>query len=186
MLTIHDRFGERLGWGGVGEGKELKSCVGSWEQLCKQSGVVADAVLAVVVAVGRKQGLKLNDLDQGQSSYEYLKSFQNWLNDTLEQYTRLHKFIYPVLFLATIYIVAFNNLVVRKAGMTIWDKIMSNPDTLIYFGVPVLWIVPTVLITILITIFSAPIYRADVGTIYGSIIKKIDEMVKDMEELRGQ
>ena len=53
MLTIHDRFGEPLGWGGVGEGKELKSCVGSWEQLCKQSGVVADAVLAVVVAVWR-------------------------------------------------------------------------------------------------------------------------------------
>ena len=53
------------------------------------------------------------------------------------------------------------------------------------YGMPVYWILSMLLIIILLAIFGGRIYKWDLNIVYGRIIKKLDELITDMEDLRG-
>ena len=121
----------------------------------------------------------LNSLDKGSSSYEYLKSFRNWLNGMADKYARFYRFFYPVFF------IAFGIGMWRvMAHLGAVDKLLEKFDPGMWQGIPILWVLPLILVAILSGLFSKYIYREDLQSIYGREIKKLDEMISDMEELR--
>lgn len=142
-------------------------------------GVLIFLLLLLQVVLGYKSMQKLDSLDQTQSSYQYLKEFQSWIKNTMKDYVHLNRLSYPSFF-ACFFLGMWNSVNMEDVK----EHLMSDPDQLSVFGLP-LWIaLPGLIILILITIFSKPIYELDIKTIYGGIMTKLDEMVADMEELR--
>ena len=62
--------------------------------------------------------------------------------------------------------------------------IMDHPDTYLVFGLPLWGIIGIILVVCLLAFFGGRIYKWDLNIVYGRILKKLDEILADMEELR--
>ncbi|NOU58555.1 hypothetical protein [Marinifilum caeruleilacunae] len=140
--------------------------------------------LMLVVWAGKKQNDKLEELDVSLSSYDYLKSFDAWLNNAISQYMKIFRFLYPLLFLAIILGTLYADMSPFLRERTI-DKIMNDPDTVLLFGLPIYYITPMLVFLALVFLFSDKIYLFDIKLIYGNIFRKLKETIADMEELRA-
>ncbi|MFY0686678.1 MAG: hypothetical protein JXQ90_05915 [Cyclobacteriaceae bacterium] len=144
-------------------------------------GAVVFVTLLLLVVIGRKEAQNLAELDTGSNSYEYLKSFQGWQEEALKRFARIYQFVYPILFLA-VFLGTFFLKIGQQAS--IGEKVMNNPDTFLWMGLPVYWIVGLVILVGLVAYFSNTLYRFDINLIYGRTFRKIDELITEMEELR--
>ena len=54
------------------------------------------------------------------------------------------------------------------------------------YGIPVYWILSMLLIIILIAIFGERIYKWDLNLVYGGVLKKLAELISDMEDLQAE
>ena len=62
-------------------------------------GVYICALVLPVIIIAKKELKKSVNLSKGQSSYDYLMSFNNWLKSSIEVYSRYYKIFYPMLLL---------------------------------------------------------------------------------------
>jgi hypothetical protein len=159
--------------------------VGSFFAQVPLIGAFIFLILMWLVVVGRRQAKTLEKIDNSSSSYRYLKSFDEWLKASISEYGRIYRFVYPMLFLAFILGVFYSNLYENSAGESPITIIMNDPDTLIFYGIPVFWALGIVIFLGIVSYFSGLIYKFDLSTVYGRVFKKVDEILKDMEELRA-
>jgi hypothetical protein len=61
----------------------------------------------------------------------------------------------------------------------------SNPGVRLINGVPLVLIAGVMATAIVVDLLGAVIFDFDVNTVYRSVFRKLDEMVAEMEELRG-
>jgi len=61
----------------------------------------------------------------------------------------------------------------------------SNPDIHLVNGVPLILIVGVVVMAIVMELLGGVIFDFDVNTGYRSVFRKLEEMVAEMEQLRG-
>jgi hypothetical protein len=61
----------------------------------------------------------------------------------------------------------------------------SNSGIRLVNGIPLVLIAVVVAMTIVVDLFGGVIFDFDVNTVYRNIFRKLDEMVAEMEELRG-
>jgi hypothetical protein len=61
----------------------------------------------------------------------------------------------------------------------------SNPDIRLVNGVPLVLIAGVVATALEVDLLGGVIFDFDVNTVYRSVFRKLDEMVAEMEELRG-
>ena len=61
----------------------------------------------------------------------------------------------------------------------------SNPGIRLVNGVPLILIVCVVVMAIVVELLGGVIFDFDLNTAYRSVFRKLDEMVAEMEELRG-
>ena len=114
-------------------------------------------------------------------SYHYLKAFQGWLKDRLARGKRIQRHLYAVVFLA----------LTIGAGASAGGQLLirliveSNPDVRLVNGVPLVLIAGVVATAIVVDLLGGVIFDFDVNTVYRSVFRKLDEMVAEMEELRG-
>ncbi|MFT5521272.1 MAG: hypothetical protein ACI9IA_001873 [Enterobacterales bacterium] len=144
-------------------------------------GIIVFLLLNALVLNGQKHMKTLNKIDKTISSYEYLKSFDSWMKVQISSYTRLYQYFYPLLFLG---------LIVGGYFSEYWDLILSDlliafPSTTLVMGIPVYVLVPVAIITALLGLFGGVLYRMDLDLVYGNTIRKLDDIINDMEELRG-
>jgi hypothetical protein len=114
-------------------------------------------------------------------SYQYLKAFQRWLKDRLAWGRRYQRHLYAMTFIA----MAIGLWESPGGEQLIRVMVESNPDQSLVHGVPLVLIVAVVLIAIVLELLGGVIFDFDVNTVYRSVIRKVDEMVVEMEELRG-
>jgi hypothetical protein len=74
-------------------------------------------------------------------------------------------------------------LVVRRLYMTRFDAPDSSLDS--YHYVPLVLIAGVVAMAIVVELFGGVIFDGDVNTVSRSVFRQLDEMVAEMEELRG-
>jgi hypothetical protein len=60
-----------------------------------------------------------------------------------------------------------------------------HPDLRLVNGVPLVLIAGVVATAIVVDLLGGVIFDFDVNTVYRSVFRKLDEMVAEMEELRG-
>lgn len=143
-------------------------------------GLFISALLMSLVIRGRKEQASLKLLDKNVSSYQYLKSFDHWLKNMMQGYGKLYQFFYPALFLSIV--LQFR---LTEFGQKVIDGFIYHyPDTIMLLATPLLMIIAVTVITSLLSYFSGALYRLDFNTLYGRMLKKLEELISDMEELR--
>jgi hypothetical protein len=118
--------------------------------------------------------------DTSLDSYHYLKAFQRWLKGRMATSRRMQRHLYAVTFLALAI-----GIGASAGGQRLIRLIVeSNPDISLVNGVPLILIACVVAVAIVVELSGGVIFDFDVRA-YRGVFRKLDEMVAEMEELRG-
>ena len=143
-------------------------------------GVLMFILFNVIVIVNKRLLKGLNDIDKNVSSYQYLKSFDTWMKSQIEVNYKMSRYIYPYIFIAMVSGFGFSSQFRESL-----NRMLGGYQPYMVFDMPVFWVLAMIVIIILLAIFGGRIYKWDLNIVYGRIIKKLDELITDMEDLRG-
>jgi hypothetical protein len=144
-------------------------------------GVLMFILFNVLVFVNKRLFKGLNKIDTNVSSYQYLKSFDVWMQEQITVNMKMSRYIYPYIFIAMVSGFWFSNDFNNSLNKILGDY---QPDMI--YGIPVYWILSMLLIIILIAIFGERIYKWDLNLVYGGVLKKLAELISDMEDLQAE
>jgi hypothetical protein len=143
-------------------------------------GIAASALLLLTAWYSNRLAHSLKTLDQGATSFDYLKSFDRWLKDVLSRSEKIVRFSYPLYFLIAISTIWST----WNKGPTTSKIYQKYPDVIFIGSVPLFaWIIAGVA-TLLMLYFSGKIYRWDVRLMYGRVFDKLEETIAEMEKLK--
>ena len=150
------------------------------------TGVGFFLTLSIIVIFNRRLSGGLNKIDMSESSYDCIIAFDNWIKQQVSVNRRMARFYYPFFFLSIVlgfWHFHFNG---EQVGKALTDKmILHYPGTDLIFGVPLFIVLGVILIMILLAYLGGKIYNWDLKVVYGGVLRKLDEIIADMEELRN-
>tara|TARA_R110002033_G_scaffold38831_1_gene78353 strand:+ start:6120 stop:6776 length:657 start_codon:yes stop_codon:yes gene_type:complete len=150
------------------------------------TGVIFFVTLSVLVYINKKLLNELEKIDLGESSYQYLKAFNQWKNKQLSINMKISRFFYPIIFLAMIFGFWFKDAEGMYLGERLVGEILVGfPEIYLVFGIPLIGIVIAIIILVLLAFFGARIYKWDLNVIYGNVFEKLEELMTDIESLRS-
>ena len=145
------------------------------------TGFFLFAVLNIAAFVSKKRMKKLNEIDKTLTSYQYLRSFDQWIKDGIEANTAMMRILYPSFVLCAISAIWFAEI---NETTTLGQSIANNSDMYLILGIPINWLASGLVILGVVAYYSIHIYLFDIKIVYGRVFKKIEELIADMEELR--
>ncbi|MFK8008370.1 MAG: hypothetical protein AB8H03_18575 [Saprospiraceae bacterium] len=153
----------------------------------KYMGIPMFFILNILVLISKQHFDSLKNIDKTQSSYQYLKAYDSWLNKKITAIAKVYSLVYPLIFLSMV--LGFWFLDVgddRFLGeiVTTW-LVEEFPNVSLVGGVPLFGIIGVILITGLISFFSKKMYLLDLKAVYGNLMGKLAELLSDMEKLRA-
>ncbi len=143
-------------------------------------GLYICVLLLPLIIIAKKELKKTVNLSKGQSSYDYLMSFNTWLKSSIDTYSGYYKIFYPLFFLG----MAVQAVVSKAGGKLIALLVEKIPTDIILFGLPYYLIVAIALVTLFFARYAEAIYHWDLSIVYGRQFKKLEELIADMDELR--
>lgn len=143
------------------------------------AGILLFGLLMVSVKYGKDQSKKIEGLSKDISSYTYLKAVKAWLDDTIKGYTKLYRILYPG-YILTFSIGLLKSDVFKEVLIQVNEK---SPELITWLDIPIIWFLPIVVLAALSSIFTQRLYLADLNIVYGSIFRRLDVLIVDMEEL---
>lgn len=143
-------------------------------------------ILNGLVVINKKLFKGLEEINKNTSSFQYLKSFDNWMKYQIEANKKISRFLYPLVFLSMCIGFWFGSFGGDIPGENLVNDILTiYPDMILLFGVPAIGLLGMVLITAVLVMSAGRIYQWDFNIVYGRVMKKLNELVADMEELRS-
>ena len=144
-------------------------------------------ILSGLVFVNSRLMKGLKKINNHANSYEYLVSFNNWLQNQLSINRKMARLYYPLLFLT----IVIGFWLFDAEGIPLGERLVGEvlygfPDIYMINGIPLLAIVFMAVVVGILALFGGKIYMWDVSIVYGRVFKKIDELIADIEELRNQ
>jgi hypothetical protein len=143
-------------------------------------GVYLGMLISTQVLLGLRHAKETQKINKNVSSYYYIKAFDNWLKESMREYTILNRFFYPLLFLGFIAQFRFS----EEGKQLITFMLDKNPDTFLVYGIPLILVLAVAFMAGVLAVSAGVIYRFDIKLVYGRIIKRLDELILDMDELR--
>jgi hypothetical protein len=149
------------------------------------TGIIFFLVLTVLVIINKRLLNDLEKIDKGASSYQYLKTFNEWIKKQVSINEGFSRFMYPIIFLSIIIGWWF----IDAEGIPLGERLVGEvlygfPDTYLIQGIPLIAIIVIILIVGLLALFGGRIYQWDLNIVYGRIFKKLEELMTDIEELK--
>ena len=138
-------------------------------------------VLNGMLLINRKLIKSLKLIDKNVSSYDYLYSFNKWIKHQIAVNTKIARIYYPLFYMFMILGFWFSTEPVNYIQKVLGE----SHEMYLVAGIPVYWVAINLIIMAFISLASGPIYRLDLNLVYGPVFKKLDEIVADVEELRG-
>ena len=143
-------------------------------------------ILIGLVFVNKKLLKGLEKIDYHINSYEYLISFNKWLQEQLAINREMARIYYPLFFLSIVVGFWF----VDAEGVFLGERLVGEvlygfPDIYLVNGIPLIVIILVLIIASLLALFGGNIYNMDVKIVYGRMFKKIENLISDLEELRS-
>ena len=145
------------------------------------TGAIVWTAFMGLLVIRRLYVAKFDAPDNSLDSYHYLKAFQGWLKDRMARSKRVQRHLYAVVFLA----LAIGIGASASGQLVIRSIVKSNPDVRLINDVPLVLIAGVVATAIVVDLLGGVIFDFDVNTVYRSVFRKLDQMVAEMEELRG-
>ncbi len=152
----------------------------------KYMGVPLFFIFNGVVIYSKKHLKTLEHIDKNKSSYDYLKSFQNWLQERISMISKVYTFVYPMIFLSVVagfWFLDFGDKGTLGENVYGWIK-EEFPNTIFIGNAPLFGIILVIVLAGILSFFSEKMYQYDLEALYGGLIKKLDELVTDMEKLK--
>ncbi|WP_162416148.1 hypothetical protein [Cyclobacterium roseum] len=144
-------------------------------------GLAVSMLLLLTAWYSKRQMQGIKDLNQGATSFDYLKSFDQWLKNSLARNQKVVRYTYPVYFLIACSTIA--SAWTREPELAL--KVQQQFPGLTFVGsFPLIGLVLMGLLTLLMVYFSGKIYQWDVRLVYGRVFKKLEETLTEMEQLR--
>ena len=134
----------------------------------------------VLVIVNKRQFKSLNKIETNVSSYQYLKSFDGWMQEQIAVNKKMSHYIYPYVFIAMVSGFWFSSAIRESLG-----RLLDDYHPYMLAGIPVYWVLAMLVIVVVLGFFGGRIYKWDLNLVYGRILKKLAELIADMEELRN-
>tara|TARA_B100000787_G_scaffold34117_1_gene23552 strand:+ start:22850 stop:23491 length:642 start_codon:yes stop_codon:yes gene_type:complete len=144
-------------------------------------GIMMFILFNVIVIINKRLLKGLDKIDKNVSSYQYLKSFDTWMQEQIAINVKMSSYIYPYVFIAMVSGFWFSNDI-RETS----NRILGNYQPDMIYGMPIYWMASMFVIIILLAIFGGRIYKLDLKIVYGGLLKKIAELISDMEDLRTE
>ncbi len=149
------------------------------------TGVIFFVTLTVVVIINKKLLNGLEEIDKGVSSYQYLKSFNQWIKKQVSINKKMSTFLYPIIFVSMIIGFWFKDAEGIPLGKRLVNEVLIGfPDIYLIQGIPLIAIIVIILIIALLAFFGGRIYQWDLNLVYGRVFKKLEELMEDIEELK--
>ena len=123
----------------------------------------------------------MKNIDVSLSSYDYLKSCNSWFKMAISNNTKIMRFFYPLVFLASLMPIVH----ALRLGEVTNVAILNSGFHLVY-GIPTFTWVIAIVIAVLFYVFGGKIYKWDVDLAYSRIFRKLENMIAEMEELRNE
>lgn len=140
----------------------------------------------ILVAIAQKFSTRLEQLDKTQNSYHYLLSFDKWVKEMAATNVAISRFLYPYVFIIMVAGFWFGSIGGDIPGNKLVNFIVLQfPNTYLIFGFPLILAIIALLIIGLLAYFGGRIGDFDLKLGYGRILKKLDTMLADMEELKA-
>jgi len=149
-------------------------------------GIGMFVILNVLVVINKKLMKGLRKVDKNANSFQYLKTFDSWMKEQVSINEKFSRFLYPLVFLSLLIGFWFGGF-----GGDVPGEIMVNeltvryPDMVLILGIPLYGLLGGILVMVLLAYFGGRIYKWDLNIVYGRVLKKLDEIIADMEELRN-
>jgi hypothetical protein len=144
-------------------------------------GVMMFILFNVIVIVNKRLLKGLDKIDKNVSSYQYLKSFDTWMQEQIAIGVKMSGYIYPYIFIAMVAGFWFSS----DFRETL-NRILGNYQPDMIYGLPIYWMAAMLVIITLLAIFGGRIYKLDLKIVYGGILKKLAELISDMEDLQKE
>lgn len=144
-------------------------------------GLYICCLLMPLIYIAKRELKKSVNLSKGQSSYDYLMSFNSWLKSSIEVYSRYYKVFYPMLFIG----MATQAVVSIAGGKIITLLTKAFPTNIMILGQPYYLMIGLIITTLIVMKYSEALYRWDLNLVYGRQFKKLEELITDMKELRS-
>ena len=129
---------------------------------------------------------KLDKIDNNLNSYQYLKTFDDWTKEMILFNTKLSRFLYPYVFLSLVAGFWFGGFGENIPGQDLVNYFLEdNPDMLMVFGTPLFVILGLIFGVAFLAYFGGRIGKWDLNLGYGRILRRLDTLLTDMEELRA-
>jgi hypothetical protein len=150
------------------------------------TGIGFFLTLGILVVVNIRLSKGLNKIDKSETSYHYVKAFDNWMKHQVRVNRIMARFYYPVFFLSIVLGLWQYDINGKHLGAVITNKLILNyPGIDLIFGVPLFIILGVILMMGLLSYIGGRIYDWDLKVVYGGVLRKLDEIIADMEELRN-
>ena len=128
---------------------------------------------------------KLETINKNTNSYDYLKTFDNWTKEMRSFNSKLSRFLYPYVFLSMFAGFWFGGLGKPVQGKQFVTYLLGEfPNMIVVFGFPLVMLLAMLFIVVLLGIIGPKIGEWDLKIGYGRILKRLDSLLLDMEELR--
>ena len=135
---------------------------------------------------GSKFKKKLDNINKNQNSYQYLKTFDNWTKEMIMFNTKLSRYLYPYVFLSMVAGFWFGSFGGNIPGNDLVNKLLiDHPNMIMVFDIPLFGWLGIIIVVILLSIFGGRIGKWDVNIGYGRILRRLDTLLKDMEDLKA-
>ncbi len=144
-------------------------------------GVMMFLLLNTLVIVNKRLLKGLNQIDKNVSSYQYLKSFDAWMQKQIAVNAKMSRYIYPYIFIAMI-----SGFGLSSSFRQTLHRIFGDYQPYMISGIPVYWVSAMLAIVILLALLGGRIYKWDLNLVYGGILRKLEELIRDMEDLRAE
>lgn len=150
------------------------------------TGAIFFVTLSILVIINKKLLNDLEKVDMGVSSYQYLKSFNQWIRKQVSINKKMSKFLYPIVFMSLILGFWFMD----AEGIPLGERLVSEiligfPNINLVFGIPLIGIVIVLVVLVFLVFFGGRIYKWDLNIVYGRVFKKLEELMADIESLRS-
>ncbi len=150
------------------------------------TGAIFFVTLTVLVIINKRLLDGLEKIDKGISSYQYLKAFNQWIQQQVAINKRFSTFLYPIIFLSMIIGFWFKDAEGIPLGKRLVSEVLYGfPDIYLIQGIPLIAIIVIILIVGLLAFFGGRIYQWDLNLVYGRVFKKLEELMADIENLRS-
>ena len=148
-------------------------------------GIAMFFLFNMIIVVNRKTRKDLDKIDNSLNSYEYLISFKNWTDKLIKTNIKFSRFLYPYVFLAMFSGFWFGAIGGHIPGDVVVKGFVAEfPNTPLIYGFPLVFIGIILVAMTFLALVGARIGKWDFNLGYGRIIRRLNTMIADMEELK--